>query len=69
MFHQTGSQREQAHKRKRPRLRLESWDAREQPSPEVCSQPFYVLICTVRMARRATVENGKTFTAADGHSE
>jgi len=69
MFHQTGSQREQAHKRKRPRLRLESWDAREQPSPEVCSQAFYVLICTVRMARRATVENGKTFTAADGHSE
>src|ERR1035437_8818258 len=38
-------------KRKRPRLRLESWDARsEQPSPENCSQPPYFLICVVRMA-------------------
>ena len=32
---------------------FESWDARrtvEQPSPEVCSQPAYVLNCNARVA-------------------
>jgi hypothetical protein len=37
-------------KPKAPRLRLESRTPVEQPSPEVCSQPPYVLTCTVGMA-------------------
>ena len=38
------------HKRKRPRLIRVIGTPVEQPSPEVCSQPAYVLICALGMA-------------------
>jgi hypothetical protein len=38
------------HKRKRPRLIRVVGTPVEQPSPEVCSQPGYVLTCAVGMA-------------------
>src|ERR1700737_1652897 len=46
---QTGSQRRQPQKRTRPTLGQSRGTPVEQPSPEVCSQPPYVLICTVGM--------------------
>jgi hypothetical protein len=39
-----------AEKTKAPQTRLSLKTLSEQPSPEVCSQPPYVLICTVGMA-------------------